>query len=64
MGLLDLFTGDNKNDISDDELYVSLFDDEKKEVDKGDWLSTDFDDEDEDEDDYYHDDEFAIKILL
>lgn len=58
MGFLDLFAGDDKKkDIDDESLFVTLFDNEKEEVAKGDWTSSDFDDEDEDEDDYYNEDE-------
>ena len=59
MGLLDLFAGndDNKKDIDDESLFVTLFDNEKEEVTKNDWTSSDFDDETEDEDDYYNEDE-------
>ncbi len=58
MGLLDLFAGDDKkNDIDDESLFVTLFDNEKEEVTKNDWTSSDFDDETEDEDDYYNEDE-------
>ena len=56
MGLLDLFD-DNKKDIDDESLFVTLFDNEKEEVTKNDWTSSDFDDETEDEDDYYNEDE-------
>ncbi len=56
MGFLDLFTGDDK-EIKDEDLFVTLFDNEKEEVNKGSFSSLDFSDEEEDEDDYYYEDD-------
>lgn len=60
MGLLDLFTDDNKNkknDLDDDTIFTVLLDAEKKMVERDIVEASDLDDEVEDEDDYYYEDE-------
>ena len=57
MGLLDVLAGDEKDNIDDETLYATLFDNEKEEVADNDWNTFDFDDETEDEDDFYSEDE-------
>ncbi len=60
MGLLDLFTDDDKNkknDLDDDTIFTVLLDAEKKMVERDIVEASDLDDEVEDEDDYYYEDE-------
>ena len=60
MGLLDLFTDDDKNkknDLDDDTIFTVLLDAEKKMVERDIVEASDLDEEVEDEDDYYYEDE-------